>query len=449
MPRRSTKTHDLQCPPASGDQHVHIVTTHTNTDFDALASMVAASFVYPGAVRVAPSHVQPAVREFLAVHWDLLQLKPRKSVDVSGVDQLIVTDTSNWERLDGMQHLADRDDLQTIIWDHHMAEGNIPANEIYREEVGASVTLLLEQMKIRDAAFSPVHATLFLLGIYDDTGSLSFPSTTARDVYMVGFLLENGADLNVVSAYLDSSLDDRHLDLFSRMLAESETFQTGSVRVGICIQDVHKSLNMLPTVVTKFKELKGLDVAFGIFPMGAKKSVVIGRGNPRLFDVGAVVRQLGGGGHPGAGSASVQAPAVEVHQQLTRLIHEVRSGEVSVRNLMTRVIDCIRPQHRVREAADRLARTGRPALLVVDEQDRLLGAFGEEQVTKIKQDRQWDQSVTAMIRQNLTTVHPDQSIREALQYMTHSELGFLPVVEHDRLIGEITRASIILSMYDF
>ena len=38
---------------------MNIVTTHTNTDFGALASLVAAAFLYPGSIRVLPSHVQP------------------------------------------------------------------------------------------------------------------------------------------------------------------------------------------------------------------------------------------------------------------------------------------------------------------------------------------------------------------------------------------------------
>ncbi|GAB6058249.1 CBS domain-containing protein [Desulfonatronum parangueonense] len=426
-----------------------IVTTHTNTDFDGLASMVAASYLYPGAVRIAPAHVQPSVREFLAVHWDMLQLRSRNALNVSEVERLIVTDTSNWERLDALDELARRDNFPAIVWDHHMTPGNIEAKEVHREEVGATVTLLLERMKAMDCAFSPVQATLFLLGIYDDTGSLSFPNTTARDAGMAAFLLENGADLNVVCAYLDSALDARHLDIFSRMLAESETFAIGSLQLGVCVQEAHKGLNMLPTVVSKFKEIKGLDAAFGIFPMSAQKTVVIGRGNPRMFDVGALVRVLGGGGHAGAGSAVVHAPIDAVRDRVIELILQTPSREIPVRNLMTKTSACIPAGATIREAAACLAHAERQAMLVLGDNGRLLGSFGREQTAKITQDRQWDRPVTSMTRQGLPVIHPDQSVREALQFMAHSELGFLPVVENDRLIGEITRSAIILNMYDF
>lgn len=441
-----------------------LVTTHVNTDFDALASMVAAAFLHPGAARLVPSHVQPAVRDFLAVHWDLLRLSHRDSVDLAAVNELVVTDTSSWERLDNIRDLAARDDLPVTIWDHHMTDGTILAAQEHKEEVGAAVTLLLERFQAQDTPFSPIHATLFLLGIYDDTGSLSFPNTTARDARMAAFLLENGADLNVVSAYLDSSLDDRHLDLFSRMLAEPEIVHLKDLRLGICVQDARKELNMLPTVVTKFLTIQGLDAAFGVFPMGSGKTAVIARGNPKLFDVGAVVRRLGGGGHPGAGSAIVQAPLESVRGRILELIHQARTRQTLVRDLMTPVSVRLTPAHTLKEAAAILARPtdrstlgddipsearlDRDALPVADDQDKLLGILHKSQFRKIKQERQWDKSVTSMLRGNVPTVHPDQSLREALHLMSHSDLGFLPVIEHGRLIGEITRASVILNMYE-
>ena len=112
---------------------------------------------------------------------------------------------------------------------------------------------------------------------------------------MAAFLLENGADLNVVAGYLASALDARHLDLFSRMLEEAETRQLGGLRLGLCVQDADKSMTMLPNLVSRFMEIKGLDLAFGIFPLSATRTAVIGRASAREFDVGALLRHLGGG----------------------------------------------------------------------------------------------------------------------------------------------------------
>ncbi|NCC25183.1 MAG: CBS domain-containing protein [Deltaproteobacteria bacterium] len=425
-----------------------IVTTHMNADFDALASMVAATFVYPGSVGILPAQVQAPVREFLAVHWDLFRLRPRKSLDLSSVTGLVVTDTSSWERLDHMAQLA-RPGLPVTIWDHHMAAGTIKADKIHLEEVGASVTLLLERIKELDRAFAPMHATLFLLGIYDDTGSLSYPSTTARDVHMAGFLLENGADLNVVAAYLDSALDSRHVDLFGRMLSSTELVETNGLRLGVCVQDADKNLNMLPSVVTKFKELKGLDAAFGLFPTASGKTTVIARGNPKVFDVGAVVRALGGGGHPGAGSAAVQAPVDEVRERVLALVRAADTGDTTVGEIMAQAVETISPDTSLRQAGELMDRTGKTSLLVADSSNRILGTISSETLAKIKNEAQRDKAVTSMIRQVVVSVHPDQTLREALTLMARSDLGYLPVAENGILVGQLTRGAVILNMYDF
>ncbi len=425
-----------------------IVTTHKNTDFDALASMVGAAFIYPEAVRIMPCQVSPPVRDFLAVHWDMLRLKSRKGADLSGVDRLIVTDTSSWKRLDSMQELEGRKDLEVIVWDHHMNQAGIDAAQIFQEEVGAATTLLVEQIKARDLAFSPVHATLFLLGIYDDTGSLTFPSTTPRDAHMAAFLLENGADLNVVSAYLDSSLDAKHIDMFSRMLSSSETFYLGSRRIGIYVDSAGQGLNMLPSVVNRFKEIKGLDAVLGIFPMGSNKTAIIGRGKAQGIDLGVFMRRLGGGGHAGAGSATVPGTIDEVYGRISDLIQNTEIYETRVENTITRIEHLLSPTDSLRNAQELLNKSGRHALLVADD-GRLLGLVGQNQLVKIRNERQWDKPVTSMMIRNISYVRPDESLSRALDLMSGSEAGFLPVIEDSRLIGEITRASIILQMYDF
>ncbi len=45
-----------------------------------------------------------------------------------------------------------------------------------------------------------------LLGIYEDTGSLTYAGTTPRDVKAAAYLIEHGASLKILSQYLDPPL---------------------------------------------------------------------------------------------------------------------------------------------------------------------------------------------------------------------------------------------------
>lgn len=142
----------------------------------------------------------------------------------------------------------------------------------------------------------------------------------------------------------------------------------------------------------------------------------------------------------------VPAPLAKVRQRVADLVRRTEVDEVLVRTLVTPVPPTLSPTTSVRQAIDRLQESHRTALLVVDDELSLLGAFGSEQAAKTKQERQLDQPVTGMMRRQMITVDPDQPLREALQLIARSDLGFLPVLAGDRLVGEITRAAIILSM---
>ncbi|MCK8602759.1 CBS domain-containing protein [Desulfoferrobacter suflitae] len=427
---------------------MQIATTHVNTDFDALASLVAATFIYPGAVGVLPTQIQPKVREFLAIHQDLFRLKLRNEADLSEVTRLIVVDTNHWDRLDRMHKLEKEDGLEVILWDHHMQGGNIKATWQCRQEAGANITLMLSEMRRRGCAFAPMQATLFLMGLYDDTGNLTYPSTTKDDAYAAGYLLDNGADLNVAAAYLSISLDDDQTELLTLMLESSKVLEVSGYRVGVSFLPIERGMNMLASVVTKYKELKGLDAAFGIFCNESDRCVVIGRGGGTGLDVGAVVRKLGGGGHPAAGSAMVKSehPA-QVYRHLIDLIDLAKRPAMLVGGIMSEPQLCLRAGISILEARALLQKKHVHAAVVTD-QDVLLGIISDAEVNKAKSDSQLRAPVKAFMKTKFAVLHPAQPVGEALRLMKEEEVGLLPVMAQDRLVGVVTRADLMLHIYD-
>ncbi len=430
---------------------MQIITTHTNTDFDGLASMVACTFLYPGSVGYIPSHMAPEVKSFLSIHQDMLFIETRKHLDPEQVDSLIIVDTNNWQRLDRLESLYERRaELEVICWDHHMAGVTIKSGGGRREEVGATVTLLLEEMQRRDTAFTPMHATLFLLGIYDDTGCLRFSSATARDAHMVAYLLENGADLNVVSSYLEDSIDDAHSEVFANMLASAQVVEVDGRKIGLCVQPVRSGLTLLASLISKYKEFKGLDAAFGIFPTSLDKCMVIGRGNPQKIDVGAVVRAMGGGGHPGAGSATIKgAESAAVARQLINLVKQATRREILVRDIMSAPEPYMVGDDLNMNQALKIFNNQRVNAVMVCKGTRLLGSLSGPDFEKALQGKRLDNSVKGFTKRQIPRLTADKNSREALELMNQSKEGLLPVVDGEHLVGILTRSDIILQMYDF
>lgn len=427
---------------------MYIATTHVNTDFDALASLVAATFLYPGAVGVLPQQIQPDVKEFLAIHKDLFKITSRKDIDTADVTRLIIVDTNHWNRLDQMSELQGRDGLEVILWDHHMKGGNIEPSWKCQQEVGANITLMLREMRKRDLAFAPMQATLFLMGLYDDTGNLTYPSTTTEDAYAAGYLLENGADLNVAGAYLTMSFDSGQTTALTLMLEGSEVFQVAGYKAGISFLPVESGLNMLSSVVTKYKELKGLDAAFGIFCTDRDRCMVIGRGGSHGIDVGAVVRRLGGGGHPAAGSAMVRTehPA-DVYRQVVDLVTNMERPRVCVKDIMSEPQLYLSPATSMVEARLIMDQKRIRAAVVADGA-KLLGIVSDTELAKARTDSQLKAPIKGFMKTAFPTLHLDQTAREAVRLMGESEIGLLPVVAEDRVIGVVTRSDLMLYIYE-
>ena len=84
---------------------MHIITTHKNTDFDALASVIAGTLLYPGAVGVIPKAVNTNVAKFLSTHKTAFNIVLPNEIDHDKVKRLTVVDTDQWRRLDRLQEL--------------------------------------------------------------------------------------------------------------------------------------------------------------------------------------------------------------------------------------------------------------------------------------------------------------------------------------------------------
>ena len=68
--------------------------------------------------------------------------------------------------------------------------------------MGANITLMIRRLKQEKKILTPIQATLFLAGLYEDTGNLTFPASTAEDAYAAAYLLERKADLNIINSFL-------------------------------------------------------------------------------------------------------------------------------------------------------------------------------------------------------------------------------------------------------
>lgn len=428
---------------------MQIATTHKNTDFDALASVIAATLIYPGAIPVLPKTLNPNVKAFLSIHKDLFQVSAVDDISLSEVERLIVVDVNTWERLDRLAGLKAQKNLEIFLWDHHAGRGNIRADFRCQEAVGATATLLVRELKTAGKLLTPIQATLLLAGIYEDTGNLTFPSTTAEDAYAAGYLLGQKADLKIISTFLRPAYGEKQKNVLFRMLQTAKRLKINGYSVSINKVDVTGHVDRLAVVVRMYMDIVNVDAAFGIFSDSQKgRCMVIGRSAVENFDVGSITRSMGGGGHPNAGSAllkSVNPDAVE--KWIKELIRGNQQASVQISDLMSFPVITVPDHTPMRKVAEIMRKKGFTGLPVVNN-DRLTGMISRRDFRRIKKDSQLDAPVKAFMTNQVLTIEPGKSPQKAARLMVKHDVGRLPVVEDGRIIGIITRSDAMLYFYD-
>jgi tRNA nucleotidyltransferase (CCA-adding enzyme) len=428
---------------------MQIIIPHKNVDFDALASVVAASLLYPEAVPVLPNSVNPNVRGFLSIHKNILSFWAMKDIDPEKVNRLIVVDANRWMRLENTKTFMKRADMDVHVWDHHPEIGDITPTGGRQEMVGASVTLLVEAIKEKNIPFSSILSTLFLAGIYEDTGHLTFPSTTPKDLRAAAFLLENLADLNVIQTILRPTYGPKQKDILFKMLADAKRSRLNGYRISVSKIELEGHIPGLAEVVSMYRNVVNVDVAFGIFKdKQGDRCMVIGRSGVDSFDVGAVMRIMGGGGHAAAGSAmlkSVSPDGVEVW--LSELIRDYRQMPIQISDLMSFPVESVTSDMTAHRVAEILKQKGYSGMPVV-ENEKLVGIISKRDLDKLNKDIQWRSPVKAFMSRDVLTITPRHSVSEAMRILIKHDIGRLPVLEDNRLIGILTRSDAMIYYYD-
>lgn len=427
-----------------------VIVTHKNTDFDAAASAFAAKVVYPGAVTVLPANLNPNVRQFLSIHKDLFPWSMPREIAWDEVNRLIVVDTNDWKRLEGVKAAEEGPGPEIHLWDHHISPATIDAAWEHCAAVGATTTLFARRMEEERTPISPIQATLFLAGIYEDTGNLTFPSTTSVDAQAVAFLLRRKADVEIVNTFLRPAYGPKQKDVLFCMLQDAERTKLNGYTVSVNHCEVQGHVQGLALVVEMYRDIMNVDAAFGIFSeAGRNRAMVIGRSAVDEVDIGAVLRAVGGGGHPGAGSAQIKdfdSPE-NVRGLLLELIQGSRKAAVRIGDLMSFPVHTVSENTPMSEAAQVLRAKGCTGLPVL-RGDELVGVISRRDFKKYRNNRKKDPPVKAFMSREVLTIGPGESVVQAARIMVRKDIGRLPVLKDGRLIGIVTRSDTMRYYYD-
>jgi len=416
-----------------------LILTHEHADFDAIASLLAASLITPDAIPVLPRVVNRNVRGFLALYGPDLPFVYPDDVTRAKVGRIILVDTQTLPSLRGVTA-----DTPVTLIDHHPCDRSLPANwSFHGEAVGATTTLLVETLAKQQMALTPAQATLLLLGIYEDTGTLLYADTTTRDAHAAGYLLEHGVNLSQVRDFLQHPLSEAQRALLDRLIESAQSHEINGHSIAIAAASSSNSLEEISTLAHRLRDLLEPDALFVLVAFDGHTQVVA-RSTVDAIDVGAICQALGGGGHARAAAAMVREgdlPSVQA-RLLDEIGRHVRPA-VTVAQIMSRGGQTLDAATTVSEAARRMQRTGFEGYPVVKE-GRVVGLLTRRAIDRALNHKMGGRPIASIMEQGAITVAPDDAVDKLERLMIAHGWGQVPVVDAaGQVIGIVTRTDVL------
>jgi tRNA nucleotidyltransferase (CCA-adding enzyme) len=434
--------------PRHNKKDLTIITTHINADFDALASMLAAQKLYPDALVVFPGSQEKNLRNFFikSVVY-LFNMVNIKDVDLSNLKRLVLVDTKQPSRIGKFADILERPDIDIHIYDHHPPMDNdIKGNYEVHCLTGATVSILTEIIKDKGIDISPDEATIMCLGIYEDTGSFTFPSTTEKDFTAAAFLLSKGANLNMVSGLISREISPEQVGLLNDMIQAATHYNINGVEIVITTVSTDNYVSDFAFLVQKMAKMENLNAIFAIARMGDKMYVVARSKIPEV-DVGAIVTPLGGGGHTFAASASIKGKTLaQIEQTLTEILYSKIKSRNRAKDLMSFPVMRIGDDVSCKEAGNLLTRYNINALLVTQKHngtENLLGFITRQIIEKALHHGLDHIKVKEYMTTELVSVAPDAELVEIQEKIIENKQRILPVIDNGIITGVITRTDLL------
>ncbi|MBI5048859.1 MAG: CBS domain-containing protein [Deltaproteobacteria bacterium] len=428
---------------------MQVITSHVNADFDTLASMLAAKKLYPDAVLTFPGSLEKNLRDFFEKSsFHLFEVEKIKNIKMDEITRLILVDIRQAARIGKFAEIINRPGLDIHIYDHHpKSPDDIHGSVEVTHHYGATTTILTLIMKQKAIPLTPEEATVLMVGIYEDTGSLTFSSTTVEDYEAAAFLLSNGANLNFVSDMITRELTAEQVSLLNDLLQSATTYSIDGIDVVIAEASADKYMGDIAVLVHRLKDIENINCLFALVSMESRIHL-IARSRLKGVNVGEIAQALGGGGHPTAASATLKdITLIQAKERLITVLKDKITPKRFARDIMSSPPITLSQDASINDAKDTLLRYGINAIPVV-RGEKVLGIITRQVVEKAAYHGLKDVSVKEYMSTEFETVSPSAAVSEVQEAIIGHHQRLLPVMDGGKIAGIITRTDLLRLLHE-
>jgi len=225
----------------------------------------------------------------------------------------------------------------------------------------------------------------------------------------MAFLLEKGANLNIVKDFLKEGFSPEQELLFRRLLSTITTYEIKGISVKIAVAEIDQYVKDIALVIHKLRDMGNLDVIFAIVKFSDRLHI-IARSSLSEVNTGEIMKEFGGGGHESAASATLKAGELgEVNERLLAILNDKVKPFLRAKDIMNSPVLSIKPTITCEEARKIMLRFNHSSLPVADK-NRLIGMVSITELDKCIQHNFNDDEIDGYMRTGVKTVHPDISI---------------------------------------
>jgi len=423
---------------------MRVILTHEQADFDALASLLAGYMLDEAAFPVLPKRMNRNVRAFITLYGADLPFIEQRDLPTNEISSVLLVDTQGLITIKGISPST-----QIQVIDHHPLREDLQQNWIVEiDQTGATATILVEALRELNKKIDPIQATLLLLGIYEDTGSLTYSRTISRDLQAAAFLLDRGASLRIASDFLNHPLSADQLNLYEALRASIENLRIQGHSIVLASANAGDMDEELSTLAHKLRDLLDPDALFLVITTRSGVQI-IARSTSDQIDVGMIMSEFGGGGHDRAAAALIRDQSnemvqAELKQKLNRLVRPA----VTVAEIMSYGLRYLKPDVYASEAAELMQRYGYEGYPIVND-GRVVGLLTRRAVDRALAHKLNLKAASLMDAGNIS-ISPTESVENLQRMMTESGWGQIPVVDglNGEIMGIVTRTDLIKTFSD-
>jgi tRNA nucleotidyltransferase (CCA-adding enzyme) len=428
---------------------MQLIMTHEQADFDAVGAVLGACLISENSVALLPRQMNRNVQSFLNLYQrDLPFTLPGDLHDVP-VDSIILVDTQSMVTIKGI-----RKDTSVAVFDHHQLRNDIPpAWQFTHSKTGATTSYFVSIIQEQGSHLSVIEATLLLLGIYEDTGSLTYASTSAEDARMAAFLLEQGASLKIASEFLNPPLSTQQKTIFEKLIKNAQSFQIHNQLIIVSTTDAEDLIEEISSIAHKMCDMLDPDALF-IFVSTKEGIRLVARSSSDQVNVSRITANYGSGGHERAAAALIHPPDSNEKNKyqndlVEKFIQELPNLVIpttTVGRIMSKQPLVIQPRTSAKEALQLMQQFGYEGYPVV-EKNKVIGLLTRRTVDRALAHKLNLPAISLMESGSVTAL-PSDSL-EKLQYtMASSGWGQVPVIDPQtsEVIGIVTRTDLLKTL---